>query len=406
MLFAARDEYRQLQKIFDTIKTYVIDPHYLNKLAQDIFNFSSNGSRQEQHLLKIAYQFGLHLTKITLNEHLSDSCRKNTINWLVTCATQIGTENVLYLMRNWKDYFTPSEAVRYVVTSVLAPNFNTSSLVSNIAEFENLAITARKLAVECAMKDPSSCALNALSLCEKDQYAFNTISKVVETSGSLNQINSYKLFTIARYLEHQGAFRRACKIALLAANQVIIPLSADTHNAINDLQWACNLAQSLGTEELSELIDILIKNVRCASVLSDMIRRCSIPHTIIPKHVILQNGIRSNCVNEPTNNLFIEHLTIDDRMRCRHYKSYPLDRPPLSKLVYAAIKAYFEAVMRRLEHISPRHYSDFIEFLTRAQETIILAPDGKMEFSNLLDNIKTMYKGKKKLMCLVKERFG
>lgn len=87
------------------------------------------------------------------------------------------------------------------------------------------------------------------------------------------------------------------------------------------------------------------------------------------------------------------------------YKAYPLDRQPVATLLNAAVRAYIETVMKRLEHISPRHYSDFIEFLTRAQETIILAPDGLKEFATLLDKIKTLYKGKKKLMFLVKERF-
>ncbi|KPM04886.1 zinc finger SWIM domain-containing protein 5-like protein [Sarcoptes scabiei] len=414
MLFAARNDYNKLQLIFETIKTYVMDPHYLNKLAQDIFSFSANGTRQE-YLLRIAYKFGLHLTKMTLNE-TGDSSRKNIITLLVTCATEIGCEKILFLMKNWKDYFSPSEAVRHVASSVLAPNFNLCNnfLCNHIMRFDELTATARKLAVECAMRDPSSCALNSLSLCEKDQYAFDTISKVVETSATLNQISSHKLFTIARYMEHQGASERACKIALLAANQVIIPLTVESHQSVNDLQWACNLAQSLGTEELTELVNILIKNVHCAPVLADMIRRCTLPLPVLSKHVMIQNGMRSGLVPESPSsnhshpahhhNSFIE-MNLDERMRRRTFKTYPLDRPPLSNLLYAAVKAYIETVMRRLEHISPRHYSDFIEFLTRAHETIIMAPDGKKEFAKLLEKIKTLYKGKKKLMSLVKERF-
>jgi hypothetical protein len=36
----------------------------------------------------------------------------------------------------------------------------------------------------------------------------------------------------------------------------------------------------------------------------------------------------------------------------------------------------------------------------------MLAPDGPLQFAQLLENMKVAYKGKKKLMCLVKERFG
>jgi hypothetical protein len=72
----------------------------------------------------------------------------------------------------------------------------------------------------------------------------------------------------------------------------------------------------------------------------------------------------------------------------------------------AAIAAYISTTHSRLTHISPRHYGDFIEFLAKARETFMLAPDGPLQFAQLLDNMKVAYKGKKKLMCLVKERFG
>ena len=45
-------------------------------------------------------------------------------------------------------------------------------------------------------------------------------------------------------------------------------------------------------------------------------------------------------------------------------------------------------------------------FLTKARETFLLASDGHIQFAQLIDNIKSAYKGKKKLITLVKERFG
>lgn len=399
MLFAARSDPKRLEIIFQTIQRYVNNPHYLNKLAQDVFQFSLSGTRHE-HLLRVAYAFGLHLSNITLNDTSSDHCRKSTIQWLVTCASEISCDSVLHLLKCWRDYFSPLEAVRLVASTVLSPNFNRVC-----GQQEEISNAARKLAVECAYDDPSNCALNSLSLCEKDKTAFDSITKIVEKAGAIGQMNSLKLFTIARYLEHQGVSDYACKIALLAASQVTIPLTADSHHSIGDLQWACSLAQSLGTPELTELVNILIQNVRCAPVLADMIRRCTFPpQPVPPKHVLLHPIQRTNL--SITDSPFIDHMTIEDRIRRRQIKAYPLDRPPLSNLLYAAVKAYIETVMKRLEHISPRHYSDFIEFLNRAQETIVLAPDGKNEFGKLLEKIKFLYKGKKKLMYLVKERFG
>lgn len=45
-------------------------------------------------------------------------------------------------------------------------------------------------------------------------------------------------------------------------------------------------------------------------------------------------------------------------------------------------------------------------FSGKARDTFALAPDGPHQFAALLQEIKLKYKGKKKLMFLVKERFG
>lgn len=81
-------------------------------------------------------------------------------------------------------------------------------------------------------------------------------------------------------------------------------------------------------------------------------------------------------------------------------------RPPLRQLLEAAVAAYINTTHSRLTHISPRHYGDFIDFLTKARDTFLLAHDGHAQFTQLIENMKVAYKGKKKLMFLVKERFG
>ena len=78
----------------------------------------------------------------------------------------------------------------------------------------------------------------------------------------------------------------------------------------------------------------------------------------------------------------------------------------MKPLLDAAIAAYVNTTHSRLTHISPRHYGDFIDFLAKARETILLAHDGPLQFAQLIENMKVAYKGKKKLMFLVKERFG
>lgn len=87
-------------------------------------------------------------------------------------------------------------------------------------------------------------------------------------------------------------------------------------------------------------------------------------------------------------------------------KGLSYERAPLRILLEAAVAAYVNTTHSRLTHISPRHYADFIEFLGKARDTFMLAHDGHAQFAQLLDNMKLAYKGKKKLMFLVKERFG
>lgn len=105
------------------------------------------------------------------------------------------------------------------------------------------------------------------------------------------------------------------------------------------------------------------------------------------------------------------------------------DRAPLRQLLEAAVAAYvntthsryvvcfairpfllfyrcvFSPIFCRLSHISPRHYGDFIDFLGKARDTFVLARDGPAHFSRLIENITVAYKGKKKLVRQVRQRF-
>ncbi len=70
------------------------------------------------------------------------------------------------------------------------------------------------------------------------------------------------------------------------------------------------------------------------------------------------------------------------------------------------MSAFITTIHSRLSNISPRHYAEFIDFLTKARDTFLLAPDGHLKFLQLLDNMITTYKGKKKLVLLIKAKFG
>ncbi|KAG7258729.1 hypothetical protein CRUP_025663, partial [Coryphaenoides rupestris] len=281
------------------------------------------------------------------------------------------------IMQSWFTLFTPTEATSIVATTVMS-NSTIVRLHLDCHQQENLASSARTLALQCAMKDPQNCALSALTLCEKDHIAFETAYQIVLDAASTGM--SYtQLFTIARYMEHRGYPMRAYKLATLAMAHLNLSYNQDTHPAINDVLWACALSHSLGKNELAAVIPLVVKSVKCATVLSDILRRCTLttPGLVSVLHSRRTSG-----------------------------KLMSLDKAPLRQLLDATIGAYINTTHSRLTHISPRHYSEFIEFLGKARETFMMAHDGHIQFTQFIDNLKQIYKGKKKLMMLVRERFG
>ncbi|KAF2978029.1 hypothetical protein EK904_011543 [Melospiza melodia maxima] len=149
-------------------------------------------------------------------------------------------------------------------------------------------------------------------------------------------------------MEHRGYPLRAFKLASLAMTHLNLAYNQDTHPAINDVLWACALSHSLGKNELAAIIPLVVKSVHCATVLSDILRRCT------------------------------------------------MTAPGLAGI----------PGRRNSGKLIPRHYGEFIEFLSKARETFLLAQDGHIQFAQFIDNLKQIYKGKKKLMLLVRERFG
>lgn len=287
-----------------------------------------------------------------------------------------GLRALVSILQSWYTLFTPTEATSIVAATVMSHN-TILRLSLDYPQREELASCARTLALQCAMKDPQNCALSALTLCEKDHIAFETAYQIVIDAASTGMTYS-QLFTIARYMEHRGYPLRSFKLASLAMTHLNLAYNQDTHPAINDVLWACALSHSLGKNELAAIIPLVVKSVHCATVLSDILRRCTMTAPGLA-------GIPG---------------------RRNSGKLMSTDKAPLRQLLDATISAYINTTHSRLTHISPRHYGEFIEFLSKARETFLLAQDGHIQFAQFIDNLKQIYKGKKKLMMLVRERFG
>uniref|UniRef100_T1IH18 SWIM-type domain-containing protein n=1 Tax=Strigamia maritima TaxID=126957 RepID=T1IH18_STRMM len=375
MLSAAKTDILRLRTVLETSQRNIHSSSHLFKLAQDAFRFATppDGARHVT-LLNVAFELGLQVMRMTLSS--LNWRRREMVRWLVTCATEVGVEALLSIMQTWYQLFTPTEATGAVATTIMS-HTTVVRLNLDFGQQEELSSCARALALQCATKDPPSCALNALTLCENDPIAFETAYQIV-IDAAAHIMTSSQLFTIARYMEHRGYPHRAYKLAVLAMKNVHLAYNQDAHPAIADINWACALSHSLGKSELTNMIPLLVKNIMCANVLSDVLRRCA---------------------------LSAPGLACPDSKR-RSLKTLSHDKPPLRQLLEASITAYINTTHSRLTHISPRHYGDFIDFLSKARETFILAQDGHLQFAQLIENMKVAYKGKKKLMFLVKERFG
>ncbi|XP_077132122.1 zinc finger SWIM domain-containing protein 5 [Ranitomeya variabilis] len=375
MLTAAKGDMLRLRTVLEAIQRNIHSSSLIFKLAQDAFKIATPAdSSSDTTLLNVALELGLQVMRMTLST--LNWRRREMVRWLVTCATEVGVRALVSILQTWYTLFTPTEA-----TSIVAAAATSHSTVLRLnldyAQREELASCSRTLALQCAMKDPQNCALSALTLCEKDHTAFETAYQIAVDAASGGMTYS-QLFTIARYMEHRGYPLRAFKLCSLAMSHLNLAYNQDTHPAINDVLWACSLSHSLGKNELAALVPLVVKSVHCATVLSDILRRCTLTAPGLA-------GIPG---------------------RRNSGKLMSTDKPPLRQLLDAAVGAYINTTHSRLTHISPRHYGEFIEFLSKARETFLLGQDGLLQFAQFIDNLKQIYKGKKKLMMLVRERFG
>ncbi|PNJ13327.1 ZSWIM4 isoform 1 [Pongo abelii] len=374
MLTAAKGDPKWLHTVLGSIQQNIHSPALLFKLAQDACKTATPVSAPpDTTLLGIALELGRQVMRMTLN--VMTWRRREMVRWLVSCATEIGPQALMNIMQNWYSLFTPVEAATIVAVTGTT-HATLLRLQLDTPRREELWACARTLALQCAMKDPQNCALPALTLCEKNHSAFEAAYQIVldAAAGGLGHAH---LFTVARYMEHRGLPLRAYKLATLALAQLSIAFNQDSHPAVNDVLWACSLSHSLGRHELSAIVPLIIRSIHCAPMLSDILRRWTLSAPGLGPL-----GAR------------------------RAAKPLGADRAPLCQLLDAAVTAYITTSHSRLTHISPRHYGDFIEFLGKARETFLLAPDGHLQFAQFLENLKQTYKGKKKLMLLVRERFG
>ncbi len=229
---------------------------------------------------------------------------------------------------------------------------------------------------------------------ENNPRSFDDAYRLVVDAARTSCMPAQELFNIARHMEHRAHTLKAYEMAVLGLANTHIGYTDEASPLIQDVYWACWLGHRLGSYELGAVISYIVKNVKCAPVLSAILRGYALGAT----------GLADLCaaavapVKRKSSNPTPAHT--------KEKAVTPFDAPPLNKLLEAAISAYVNTTHSRLTHISPRHYGEFIDFLTKARDTFLLAQEGHIHFGQLLENMKLVYKGKKKLMSLITAHFG
>ena len=361
MIKSCKGDKNKLQSLLVLIKKYIHNASYLFRLAQDTLKCDQDRGEQ-------ALDLGLHILTSTLNK--TNFKRRDVIQWLLACSLQQDKSVLVTILQNWQSLFTASEVTSYVAPIAMCTY---QELALSLSERDSLRAYIQALVFQCISKDPQSCALSALTLCENEPKTFETAYRIiVECAGSISPIH---LFAIARYMDHKNHPVKAFRLAALAIKHSSVA-NNESGPSVGDVHWSCGLAHALGKTELAHMILLIVNAVQCPSVLSDLLHRC----TLTPAGVAQINPQS----NGPT------RLTYDD--------------PCLQPLVEAAINAYVNCAHNRLNEISPKHYTDFTDFLLKAKETFLLAKDGDRRFNALIENMKILYRGKRKLMTLVTER--
>lgn len=341
----------------------------LAKLANTSIEENSIGEEGKSKLLQAAITLATKAVKLTLNAATWN--RHEMIRWLVSSTVLLGKAAVLSLVLSWVDLFTPEEMSKNV-----APMLTSQPILFELRmakeEEKSFFSTLRNIVIESAIRDPSSCALFALTLCEGDAESFDLACQIVNESAS--RLGTGQLFSIARYLDSKGHTRKALKAATLAIKQLDIGLEQETHPAISDVFWVCALASSLGRDELTQITPIVCNCIRNPVVLTEIARR----------------SVRTT--NVITNGTHTKGKT-----------KFSYDKEPLSRLLATAQQLFIQEVQHKLENISPKFYKDFIKYLKKVRTCFQLVDEGQEQFRWLLDFIATSQKGRKKLQSLIRD---
>jgi len=387
-----------LRKVYRASVKNINNPNNLLKLSKHVLKEANSSVTAVQQtiyraLLQTAFDLGIQVLIMTQAPHSSNSkARREAIQFIVDCATDMGLDSVLQVMKDASDYLSAMEALNLVVNrdgdciNLRCRAISKLKLKENSIEEIRLTRRSQELALECAARDPANCALEAIKFCEVDGDFLDRGLKTVIDAGASGAMNSSNLIEVANYVHNLGMKAKAFEIAIVAVDIVSIPVNSDNSSSRESITKACEYASEVNGFGI--LIPRLIKNINCATLLSEIYQKFN-PFT------------KGNCYDKlPAyrNNLNCSYDYIEMMKQMSASKCW-------SDLLEHTMKTFVDITRSRLQNISPRHYGEFIDFLVKAQATFDQAQDGPQQFKNLIAEIIKAYRTKKKLMERLKERF-
>lgn len=413
-----------LRKVYRASVKNIRNPSNLHKLSKHVLKEAKTSVTSLQPpvyraVLQTAFDLGLQVLKITQTPHSSNSkTRREAILFIVECATDMGLDSVIQVMKDARENFSATEALNLVVSRDSDPVNNLRSQAISKLKLKDchtdearLNRRSRDLALECAVRDPTNCALEAIKFCQVDEESLKRALKIVIDSGTNRSMDSTQLIKVADHIhENMNMTDRAFDIAMVAVDSLTIPPNSDNSSSKKDIFSACEYASKV--DGFSVLIPKLLKNIECATVLSEIYHRFSPSDVMGPAYrhyagdvAASYRGINYNKeYNTLLNNLNPE-IYKSEIYKQKIYKQKLEDAGWWDALLKRTMTAFDVTAKNRLLNISPRHYGEFIDFLVKAQGIFEKAADGPKQFEVLLAYIVKKYRTKKKLMEKLKLRF-
>ncbi|KAL5961331.1 Zinc finger SWIM domain-containing protein 5 [Taenia solium] len=303
-----------------------------------------------------------------------------------------------------------------VTSSSIETNHSAGLIKPEKAKIINDAPTfcAFLIGLQAAAQDPVNCALTALQLTELDAASFEATYQLVVEAAKSGSLGPTHLFSAARHLDARGYPLWAFPLTVHAMRLFSLSGLQESHPVAHDVLWSCLLAHRIGLTALQEILSHVVRNVHCPTLLADILHRCRAPPPP-PPPPLPPVPLPTPQYHPHSHHHSNHHHRVDgNHVYTGYYPTskqaqpplLPVDAPPLKPLLEATISAFVATTHARLANISPRQYADFLDFLSRARDTFgLLKPDGPAQFRQLVSCLCHSYRGKRKLIALLNERF-